>query len=271
MSAEAAPERHHCLGAHTASAPEVGRGSASFRSLLLSGFLAIFASPSHGDATDPADLCLAAARQAAAETGVPFAVMHAISLSETGRKRAGRFRPWPWTVNMEGKGVWFDTRAEAEGFALDGFEAGARSFDIGCFQINWRWHGTAFASVEAAFDPLTNARYAASFLADLYAETGAWTAAAGAYHSRTAKHADRYAARFARILASLTDMDPGARPPQADAPPDTLVVAAAEPSKNTFPLLQALADGATSTGSLVHLPEASNATPLLTPTKGALF
>ena len=49
------------------------------------------------------------------------------------------------------------------------------------------------------FDPATNANYAARFLSDLYSELGNWSEAAGAYHSRTPKYAQKYAARFDRI------------------------------------------------------------------------
>ena len=63
--------------------------------------------------------------------------------------------------------------------------AGRRSFDVGCFQINYHWHGHNFPSLEAMFDPDTGADYAARFLQSLYAERGNWSAAAGAYHSQT--------------------------------------------------------------------------------------
>ena len=79
-----------------------------------------------------------------------------------------------------------------------------RNLDIGCFQINLRWHGHAFASVAQMFDPLANARYAAEFLTDLHREFGDWDAAVAAYHSRTPHFATRYMERFHRIYAALT-------------------------------------------------------------------
>lgn len=148
------------------------------------------------------ELCKAAAREAAARTGVPEDVLLAISLTETGTKRNGRFDVWPWTVNMEGKGAWFDTRAEALEFVQRSQDAGARSFDVGCFQLNHRWHGQHFASVDAMFDPLQSALYAAQFLSGLYAETGSWEKAAGFYHSRTPDLAARYAGMFQKHRAN---------------------------------------------------------------------
>lgn len=191
----------------------------------------------------PADLslvCERAAEQAAARIGVPVSVLKAISLNETGRNRGGAMRPWPWTINMEGAGHWFETEDEARSFVYGHFKRGARSFDVGCFQINYKWHGKNFASIEQMFDPLANALYAAKFLKTLHAEKGDWTAAAGAYHSRTPEFADRYAARFDRFRAGLRQQDLG------DAPeiPDIVLAAAgrfppAVPRENRFPLLQA--------------------------------
>jgi len=112
-------------------------------------------------------------------------------------------RPWPWTVNMEGKGVWFSTEDEARAYVFKNYKRGARSFDVGCFQINYKWHGHNFSSIEEMFDPIENALYAANFLSRLYQEKGEWGAAAGAYHSRTAKYADKYEKRFTALLASL--------------------------------------------------------------------
>jgi soluble lytic murein transglycosylase-like protein len=150
---------------------------------------------------NPAALCLAAADAAGDRHGVPRAVMRALTRTETGRSRDGALQPWPWTVNMEGEGRWFDSRAEALDYVRQSRARGARSFDVGCFQVNHLWHGEHFASVEAMFDPAANADYAARFLAGLHAETGSWPAAAGYYHSRTPKHFARYRARFEQVMA----------------------------------------------------------------------
>lgn len=154
-------------------------------------------------------LCEEAARQAARETGVPLDLLLAVTLAETGRRHEGRLRPWPWAANLEGRGHWFATRGELEAFAERMVAAGRTSIDIGCFQINWRWHGREHASPSALADPLTGARHAARFLAALRAELGGWDAATGAYHSRTPHLARRYAARVAELR--------GAQPPQPAA------------------------------------------------------
>jgi hypothetical protein len=165
-----------------------------------------------------------AADSAADRAGVPRAVMRALTLTETGRNRGGRLQPWPWTVNMEGAGHWFDSRAEALAYVRREQARGAESFDVGCFQINHRWHGEHFASLESMFDPMVNATYAAGFIRELFEETGNWSEAAGYYHSRTPEFYHRYRARFdrlhARAAADLGDSVETARalPPKAVPP-----------------------------------------------------
>ncbi|MFV0512281.1 MAG: transglycosylase SLT domain-containing protein [Jhaorihella sp.] len=153
-----------------------------------------------------------AASGAARKHGVPLDVLRAISRTETGRSGAGGLQPWPWTVNMEGTGRWFASRDEARAHVFRHFKRGARSFDVGCFQINYKWHGAAFRSIDDMFDPERNADYAASFLKRLHAELGTWANAAGAYHSRTPKHANRYSSRFERIRATLPETAISASP-----------------------------------------------------------
>ncbi len=187
-----------------------------------------------------AALCTTAARQAATETGVPLSVLMAVTLTETGRNTAGRMDPWPWTVNMEGEGHWFEDEDAARAFVYDRYKSGARSFDIGCFQINHRWHGENFASVAEMFRPDKNALYAAEFLGQLYDEFGDWSAAAGAFHSRTQQFAKAYRARFDAIRSDLPD-GLGTGIAQRSAQPSLAGVperVARSEQVNTYPLLQ---------------------------------
>lgn len=238
-----------------------GTGRGCFNALIVAlsmlSALPTRAEPNMGDLSV---ICDRAALNAAARTGVPISVLKAISLTETGRKRNGRFRPWPWTVNMEGKGVWFDSRAEARAYVDTHFARGARSFDVGCFQINYKWHHQNFASLGDMFEPDKNALYAAQYLAELFAEKGNWNAAAGAYHSRTKKYADRYTARFQKFRAAfLAEDDRPVRLTMAATPATT----PRKPRVNTFPLLQAGLGGGNALGSLVPLNGPSGARHLL--------
>jgi len=202
--------------------------------------------------------CNISAQKAAQKTGVPLAVLQAISLAETGRKTKGRMESWPWTVNMEGAGNWFESRADALDYAVRKYKRGARSFDIGCFQINYKWHGEAFSSIDQMFDPDSNALYAARYLLDLYREKGDWKSAAGAYHSRTPKYAKNYADRFARLYADLTD--------GGAVPTDQRQV-----KRNRYPLLQTPVSSSAATGSLVRIASGQGGGALISPPAARLF
>ena len=169
-------------------------------------------------ATARPELCERAALRAAAESGVPADVLMAIALVESGRAVEGRMRPWPWAANADGRGHWFANADEAAAFARGQLAQGRPSFDLGCFQINWRWHGQHFDRPEALLEPLVSARYAARFLSQLHAEFGSWEAAAGAYHSRSPHLAQAYRARFARHRARLAHLAPAGEPRQAQGP-----------------------------------------------------
>ena len=202
-------------------------------------------------------ICENAALVVSQESNVPLDVLRAISLTETGRKGAAGFLPWPWTVNMEGAGRWFDDRNAARDFVNRHFNRGARSFDVGCFQINYRWHGQAFASIDEMFEPLANARYAAKFLGELYEEFGDWTLAAGAFHSRTPRYARKYKARFTRIRAGLEDLNDAVIPEPAVlaiSDPPALPPTQTAARVNRYPLLQVGRSG--TTASLVPLHDA---------------
>lgn len=167
---------------------------------MLAGNMAVASTETSGGRNHVCDL---AAQVAADATSVPLDVLRAVTRTETGRLRNGVLEPWPWTTNLEGKGQWFASRDAALSNAFEHYKAGARSFDVGCFQINYKWHHTAFSSLDAMFDPVENATYAARFLLDLHAEFGDWDSAVGAYHSRTDAFATRYLARYQRIHATM--------------------------------------------------------------------
>jgi len=161
------------------------------------GFAAFAFMPSFASAKVPTPaLCLDAARTVEKEYDIPPYILAAISLTETGqtRKIDGQrlHTPWPWTLNVRGKGYFFKNRTQLLSKVNGLIRAGESSFDVGCMQINWRYHGEAFASAADAIDPIQNMRYAAEFLTSLYNRTGSWPTAVERYHSSTPKHYERY-------------------------------------------------------------------------------
>lgn len=146
---------------------------------------------------DPSAQCEQAVRNAEAKVHTPAGMLAAVGQVESGRPdpRTGRMRPWPWTIDADGVGQFFATKAEAIAATVAFEAAGVRSIDVGCMQVNLMHHPEAFASLEQAFDPPSNAAFAARFLNELYRRTRAWPKAIAAYHSDTPAIAADYQRR----------------------------------------------------------------------------
>ena len=171
----------------------------------------------------PSALCRAAIQAAERGAGVPDRLMHAIGVVESGRRdEQGGMTAWPWTINAQGRGSYFNTKAEAVAAVTELRARGVRSIDVGCMQVNLMYHADAFASLDEAFDPAANARYAARFLQRLFAQTGSWPAAASGYHSLNPEHGGPYGRKVLAIWQSTP-----AIPPQAPAVPQPAVPQAA--------------------------------------------
>jgi len=146
------------------------------------------------------DACLSAILAAQERYDIPGNLLLAVGLQEAGMKRAGELTVWPWTVNAAGDGRMFRTPDEAKAWVRARQAAGVDSIDVGCMQVNLRWHPDAFVSLDQAFDPVANVDYAARFLKGLYARTGNWLKAAGSYHSFNEQARNRYLAGLTRNL-----------------------------------------------------------------------
>jgi hypothetical protein len=81
--------------------------------------------------------------------------------------------------------------------------SGIRNVDLGCMQLNWRWHATAFPDAATMIDPVANTRYAARFLRDLHAQHGSWAQAVAHYHSADPTRGAAYAAKVAAKLDQI--------------------------------------------------------------------
>ena len=180
-------------------------------------------------ASSPGFLCDQAAALASQATGVPIDILLAIARVESGRQKNGAFGPWPWTINADGKGAFYETKADAVAAATAHMSDGTGTFDSGCFQLNYRYHGASFATFDDMFDPEQNADYAARFLLSLYAEKGNWADAVAAYHSRTADLAETYLNQVKAVLDG---------PEASDTAETAQVMPVASPPENSFPLLQ---------------------------------
>jgi hypothetical protein len=149
----------------------------------------------------PGQQCRTAAGVAERANAVPPQLMAAIGRVESGRRdpATGDWGAWPWTINAEGQGYYFESKAEAIK-AVEAFRArGVRSIDVGCMQVNLMHHPTAFLNLDQAFDPAVNAGYAAHFLVQLHDQTGDWTKATANYHSANPAEGGPYAAKVTSV------------------------------------------------------------------------
>lgn len=126
---------------------------------------------------------------------IPSNLLHAIALAESGRTHdiSKKKYPWPWTVNVAGKGYFFETKKEAVNFVKAKRMQGITSIDVGCMQINLHHHPNAFANLDQAFEPHYNIAYSAQFLRNHFDKQLNWTKAVANYHSQTENLGSKYA------------------------------------------------------------------------------
>jgi Transglycosylase SLT domain len=169
--------------------------AAFFLVLLLVVSVVAHASPPQGDSA--ATLCEQAIARAEVIGHTPPGMLAAIGQVESGwpDPRTGAMRPWPWTIDADGVGQFFATKAQAVAAVAALQAEGVRSIDVGCMQVNLMHHPDAFTSLEQAFDPVSNTTFAVRFLNTLYRGTGSWPKAIAAYHSDTPGIADDYERR----------------------------------------------------------------------------
>lgn len=139
-------------------------------------------------------LCRPAIEAAGQAHGVPPGLMAAIGRVESGRRDpiSSALHPWPWTVDAEGQGTFYESK-DAAIAAVRALQArGVRSIDVGCMQVNLLQHPAAFSSLAEAFDPAANADYAGRFLVELHGQAGTWPAATALYHSATPDVGEAY-------------------------------------------------------------------------------
>lgn len=228
-----------------------------------------------GAAGAPSALCRAAINAAEQRHGIPAGLLLAIGVVESGRRDAatGARLPWPWTINAEGEGRHFDSKEEAVAWVRAAQSDGTRSIDTGCMQVNLRHHPDAFASLEQAFDPASNADYAARFLKALRdgPAAGDWMRAVGYYHSQTPDLAEPYRQQVQDVLAGRTS--PTGSPAEVAAVPSPGLPIASLPLAGTGgfgrTLRQAEAPGMARSGATGRSLDAYRAAPILLAARAA--
>lgn len=141
----------------------------------------------------------------AVREGIPPKVLYSIALTESQKRLDnGNVRPWPWTLNVQGKGYYFDSEQQACQ-ALTRWLSVTNNIDIGLTQQNWRWQGEHFSSPCEVLNPHINLSHAARLLKSGYERRGNWLDAAGWYHRPAGgKPAQQYQSRFTAIYRGVS-------------------------------------------------------------------
>jgi tetratricopeptide (TPR) repeat protein len=170
-----------------------------FTRLIFAGALASAAfSPvlAQDGEVSPDQACLRYLQSYERSMRIPQGLLTAISFVESGRQGTnGQLTAWPWTINVNGEGRYFETKDEAVTTTRKLLDEGQRSIDVGCMQINLRYHPNAFRSIEDAFDPALNVAYGAQFLTSLHQLQGSWAKAVERYHSSDDGRREEYRER----------------------------------------------------------------------------
>jgi soluble lytic murein transglycosylase-like protein len=155
--------------------------------------------------------CESAGRAAEHVESLPANMLASIGLVESGRVDpvTGQVASWPWTVNVDGVGHYFQGERDAAAFVRLAAAAGAKDIDVGCFQISLEHHPDAFSSLDAAFDPIANADFAARFLDQLKVKSGSWNAAIADYHSAFPELGVPYRQLVLDAWRRIGDVQPG--------------------------------------------------------------
>nr|CUV19616.1 putative Type IV secretory pathway, lytic transglycosylase exported protein [Ralstonia solanacearum] len=112
-------------------------------------------------------------------------------------------RPWPWTLNVAGRGFYFATRDDAYAAIRRLIEEKRCNFDVGIMQVNWCYHGQRFTSPWDALSPASNIRVAEAILLENQQRSGSPMKAVAWYHSADPARGGPYFARFLNHLKRL--------------------------------------------------------------------
>jgi len=100
-----------------------------------------------------------------------------------------------YALNISGRPHFFKDKNIASQTIRRALDEGITNIDIGAAQINYKWHGDKFSSIEDMLSPEVNIQYAAKLLAKLKQQHGNWHKAIRIYHSSNLKYHRQYSRR----------------------------------------------------------------------------
>lgn len=155
------------------------------------------------DASISHNMCGKHIEKAAKKHAIPPEILWGIAKTESTWNRKGEKKgPWPWALNVKGKSYYFTTKKKAVNFLKGLSEKKLNRVDIGCMQINYRYHHQHFKSFKTMINPKKNVMYGASFLKDLYVKNKNWLTAIAHYHSKRKHRGQKYAQKVIKNMGS---------------------------------------------------------------------
>lgn len=124
--------------------------------------------------------CPALIAQTEAARNIPRGLLMAVALTESGNGG----RPSPYAMNIAGRSHFASTGQEMAGIIASNWQRGVTSIDVGCMQVNLKFHGMKFARLTDLLDSRANVAYGASYLISLAVESGSWKDAVMSYHNK---------------------------------------------------------------------------------------
>ncbi len=175
---------------------------------LLSCFALFFISTFYGVNVTASDsfYCLNAIRYFEKKHNIPNNYLYYIAVVESGKwdSKIQKKAPWPWSLNVNGKTLFFKNKQDMLKKIKENINDGNVNMDIGCNQINYKHHRNNFQSIEQMINPFYNVEYSASYLHKNYKRTQNWSEAVAHYHSKNIAKNQIY---IKKITSAAQDKD----------------------------------------------------------------
>ena len=161
-------------------------------SIIFTISFLILAKEAFADNIDKLKLCENTIESVELQTDIPKGLLLGIGKAEAIRKINNKYIIWPWTINHAGKSLFFDTKKQMTNYVFKNLKRNDFNIDVGCMQINIKWHKNNFKKISDMFEVNPNISYAASFLKQLKNKHGSWDKAIKHYHSSDPKKNNPY-------------------------------------------------------------------------------
>ena len=130
-------------------------------SIIFTMSFLILSKEAFADNTDKLKLCENTIESIELQTDIPKGLLLGIGKAEAIRKIKNKFVIWPWTLNHAGKSMFFDTKKQMRNYVFKNLKRNDFNIDVGCMQINIKWHKNNFKKISDMFEVNPNVSYAA--------------------------------------------------------------------------------------------------------------